>query len=75
MPTAKRERSVHIRLTDEADAALEFLAESMHSDKAKVAADLIHRCLLGEVHALTVAAKRYLRSGESGKQREPRPTA
>ena len=70
MAIDKRENSVHVRLGDEADARLEFLAQAGRSDKSKVAADLLHRALLGEGHDLIVAAERFLRSGSSGSNRE-----
>lgn len=66
----KREHSTHVRLSDEADARLEFLAEAGRTDKAKIAADILHRALLGEGHDLIVAAERYLRLGTSGRERE-----
>ena len=46
----KREISVHVRLSEEADAILEILAEVRGHDKARVASDIIHRCLLGEAY-------------------------
>ncbi len=70
MAIDKRENSVHVRLGDEDDARLEFLAQAGGSDKFKVAADLLHRALLGEGYDLIVAAERFLRSGSSGSNRE-----
>lgn len=69
MPT-KRENSVHVRLSDEADAMLELLAEAGAKEKAAIASDLLHRALLGEGHALKIAAQRFARSGFSGSTRE-----
>ena len=66
----KRENSVHVRLTDEADAMLELLAESHQEDKAKIAANILQRALLGEGHALRVAAMRFSRLEFTGKDRE-----
>lgn len=65
----KRENSTHVRLSDEADAMLEMLAEARGTDKAKLAADMLHRLLLGEGHALKVAALRLARSGLIGSDR------
>ena len=70
MALDKRENSVHVRLGDEADARLEFLAQAGRTDKAKIAADLLHRALLGEGHDLIVAATRFVRMGASGSNRE-----
>ena len=44
----KREHSIHVRLCDASDAMLSFLAESKGEDKAKIAADILRRALLGE---------------------------
>jgi hypothetical protein len=70
MPAAKRENSTHVRLNDEADAMLELLSEAGGVDKAKLAADLLHRVLLGEGHSLKVAAMRLARLGLTGMDRE-----
>jgi hypothetical protein len=66
----KREHSVHVRICDEADAVLELLAQVGSSDKSVVAADLLHRALLGEGHAVKVAAMRFARMGITGTARE-----
>ena len=66
MTSGKREHSVHVRLSEEADAVLELLAESAQSDKSRYASDLLHRVLLGEGHALKVAATRLARLGLIG---------
>jgi hypothetical protein len=62
----KREHSVHVRLCDEADALLELMCQVQGDDKAKIASDLLHRTLLGEGHALKVAARRLIGAGFSG---------
>ncbi len=61
MAAVKHEVSIHIRLSDEADAMIELLAEARETTKIKIAEDLLHRALLGEGHALKVAAIRYSR--------------
>lgn len=63
-----RDISVHVRLTDEADAMLEMIAVARGdgATKGSVAADLLHRALLGEGHALRVAAARMVRAGLVG---------
>lgn len=63
MAAVKHEVSIHIRLSDEADAMIELLAEARETTKIKIAEDLLHRALLGEGHALKVAAIRYSRLG------------
>lgn len=70
MPGPKREHSVHIRLTDKSHAVLELIATAAGRDMAVVAGDLIERSLLGEGHALMVAAERFVRSGLSGIERD-----
>ena len=66
MAAIKHEVSIHIRLSDEADAMIELLDEAKETTKIKIAEDLLHRALLGEWHALKVAALRYSRLGLNG---------
>jgi len=66
VPTPKRDNSVHVRLSCEADALLELIGEAQRKDKAALAADLLERALLGEAHSLKVAAMRFARLGTSG---------
>ena len=66
MAAVKHEVSIHIRLSDEADAMIELLAEAKETTKIKIAEDLLHRAILGEGHALKVAAIRYSRLGLNG---------
>lgn len=66
----KRENSIHVRVCDEADAVLELLCEATGADKSKHAAQLLEKILLGEGHALKVAAMRFARLGTSGSSRE-----
>lgn len=70
MAAVKRENSIHVRLSDEADAVAELLSEAQEVTKAELVAKLIHRALLGEGHALKVAAIRYSRLGLTGSGRE-----
>lgn len=63
----KRTNSVHVRISDEADAVLELMAQAQNRDKAALLADLAEEALLGRGHALKVAALRYARLGLSGK--------
>ena len=70
MPGTKREHSVHVRLADKEHAVLELIATAAGRDMAAVAADLLARSLLGEGHALMVAAERFVRSGLSGTSRD-----
>ena len=66
MTAPKRDNSVHVRLSDEADAMLELISEAKETDKARLAAEILHRALLGEGHALKVAALRLGRLGLNG---------
>lgn len=65
----KRQNSVHVRISDEADAVLELMSEASSPKRAKadIAAELIEESLLGRGHALKVAAMRFARLGLSGK--------
>jgi hypothetical protein len=66
----KREHSVHVRLSDEADAMLELMCQVHGHDKAKIAADLLHEALFGKGHALKVIATRLTGAGFAGSARE-----
>jgi len=68
--SVKREHSVHVRLSDEADAVLELLAKSGKRDKGALLAELAEEALLGRGHALKVAAMRFARLGIAGIDRE-----
>ena len=70
MVSVKREHSVHVRLSDEADAVLELMAQSGKRDKAALLAELAEEALLGRGHALKMAAIRFARLGISGIERE-----
>lgn len=66
--TDKRENSVHVKLSDDADKALELLV-LVHADgaaKSTIAASLLENALLGEAHTVRMAVKRLSRSGLSG---------
>jgi len=62
----KREHSVHVRLSNEAMAMLDLICAAQGRDKAATSADLLERVLLGEAHALRVAALRLARAGFAG---------
>ena len=66
----KRSNSTHVRLSDEADAVLELMAQAQNRDKAAVLAELCEEALLGRGHALRMAALRYSRLGLSGRAGE-----
>ena len=66
MAAVKHEISIHIRICEEADAVLELMSAATNATKVKIAEDLVHRALLGEGHALKVAAIRYSRLGLTG---------
>lgn len=67
--TEKRENSVHVKLSDDADKALELLVitQSGGTTKAAIAASLLERGLLGEAHAIRMALARLSRQGSSGR--------
>jgi hypothetical protein len=68
--TAKRENSILVRVSDEADAVLELMCQAGARDKAALAAELVEEALLGRGHALKVAAMRFARLGIAGNDRE-----
>ena len=70
MVTAKREHSIHVRVSDEADAVLELMCQAGGRDKAGLAAELVEESLLGRGHALRVAAMRFARLGILGNERD-----
>ncbi len=69
----KRDNSVHIRLSDEADAVAELLKEVNGVTKVDLLTKLIHKALLGEGHDVKVAAMRFARLGLTGINRELGP--
>lgn len=66
MTVTRREFSVHCRLHEQADSALEALALASNRDKSTIASELLHAALLGAGHNLRLAAERMLRSGLIG---------
>lgn len=61
---------LHLRIPEEADAALELLAAASDRTKVHVATELLTEALLGKGHSLKVAALRYARLGFGGSGRE-----
>ena len=70
MTGTKREHSTHVRLSEEADAVLELMAQAAVRDKSALAAQLLEEALLGRAHALKVAALRFARPGFGGNERD-----
>lgn len=62
----KHENSTHVRLSDEADAMAQLLAEAKGVEKSRLLGNLLERVLLGEGHALKVAAMRLAKVGFAG---------
>lgn len=57
---------LHVRVNDDAMALLDALATVRGIAKAELAGELLERTLLGEGHAIRVAAARLVRSGFCG---------
>lgn len=57
---------LHIRLDGEAKSKLDLLAEVMDVPSSTLAASILDRAILGEAHALMVAAKRAMKAGFIG---------
>lgn len=68
--TEKRDNSIHVRLSDEADATTELLAQVQGISKTDLITKIVHRALLGEGHDVKVAALRFARLGLTGNGRE-----
>ena len=66
----KREHSTHVRLSDEADAVADLMSEAGQTAKAELLSKLLERALLGEGHALSVAARRFVRLESIGIKRD-----
>jgi plasmid stability protein len=62
-------KSVMVRLTDEAYDVLALIADVHGSDKGEVAREILTRALLGEGHAIRLAAQRFARALTSDKRR------
>ena len=63
-------KSVHVRLSAEAHAVVSAMAEIHERDIADQCHLLLERILLGEVHVLTLAQKRWNALGQTGSNRE-----
>lgn len=61
---------LHIRVADEAMALLDAMATVRGPGKAELAGELLERTLLGEGHAIRVAASKLARMGLCGNGRE-----
>lgn len=71
MVVDKRSNSIHVRISDQADAVLELMSQAAGGRaKADLLAELVERALLGEGHALRMAALRYARLGFGGASRD-----
>ena len=61
---------LHARLSAEAKGALHLLAEVEQVPDAVLAGRLLEECLLGRIHALTIAARRLRQQGFTGSEGE-----
>ena len=59
-------KSIHVRLSPEAHRVLAAISEIEDKDLAEMARVMLEQDLLGRVHTLTLAAKRYRLLGFSG---------
>ena len=59
-------KSIHVRLSPEAHKVLSAIGDIEDKDNAEMARLLLEECLLGRVHTLMLAAKRYRGLGFSG---------
>lgn len=57
---------LHLRISEEANASLELLAEAKQRNKSEIAALYLEEALLGRTHNLRLAAMRFTRMGISG---------
>lgn len=63
-------KSIHVRLSPEAHAALSAIGSVEDKDNAEMARLILEECLLGRVHTLKVTAERFARAGLSGIKRD-----
>lgn len=59
-------KSVHVRLSSEAHRVLSAIADVEEKDNAEMARLIVEEALLGRVHVLMLAARRYKGLGLSG---------
>jgi hypothetical protein len=59
-------KSIHVRLSPEAHKVLAAIAEIEDKDNAEMLRLLAEEVLLGRIHTLMLAAKRYQGLGSSG---------
>lgn len=62
---ALERKSTHVRLDAEVDSMLAVLSDAADKDKAELAAALLTKSVVGEFHALRLAADRMSRLGIS----------
>ena len=63
-------RPVQVRLPDDAYAELQIIAAAQDKDLGEIAREMLVRMLLGEGHAVRLAAARLSRAVASGNARE-----
>lgn len=63
-------RPVQVRLSEDAYTELQILAAAQDKDLGEVCRELVTRALLGEGHAVRLAAARLSRAVASGSARE-----
>jgi hypothetical protein len=61
---------LHVRLCSEAKGALHLLAEVEQVPDAVLAGRMLEECLLGRIHALTIAARQLRQQGFAGSEGE-----
>lgn len=59
-------KSTHVRLDPAVDSMLAVLADAGEKDKAELAASLLTKLIVGEFHALKIAASRMAGLGIEG---------
>jgi hypothetical protein len=59
-------KSIHVRLSPEAHKVLSVIADIEDKDNAEMARLLLEESLLGRVHTVSIAARRYRSAGFSG---------
>jgi len=61
---------LHVRITEDAKAALRLMADVEQVPESVLAARYLEEALLGKSHVLKVAARQLHRAGLSGMERE-----
>lgn len=61
---------IHVRISEQAMDALDVIAHIEQRNRAELAGMFLEECLLGRLHAVSMAADRFRRLGICGSERD-----